>query len=126
MNPYSMAGAIIVTFALISYSIGIITEQRSHQVKKTVLIFLSIGVVLDILATAFMIIGSPNSPFTFHGFVGYSGLAAMLTDTFLIWRVYKRNGLMASVSRGLHLYSRFAYIWWIGAFITGALLVAMK
>lgn len=126
MNTYSMVGAVIVTLALISYSIGIITEQRSGLVKKSVLIFLSIGIVLDIVATACMILGSPNSPFTFHGFVGYSGLAAMLTDTFLIWRLYSKEGIGARVPKKLHMYSRFAYIWWVLAFITGALLVALK
>jgi hypothetical protein len=126
MNTYSLVGAVVVTFALIAYSIGIIAEQRSHQVKKSVLTFLSIGIVLDIIATACMILGSPNSPFTFHGFVGYSGLAAMLADTILIWRLYLKNALNVMVPKSLHLYSRLAYIWWIAAFITGALLVALK
>lgn len=126
MNTYSMVGAVVVTFALISYSIGIIAEQRSRQVKRMVLIFLSLGIVLDIFATVCMILGSPNSPFTFHGFVGYSALVAMLTDTILIWRLYSKNELNVAVPRKLHLYSRFAYIWWVGAFITGGLLVALK
>ncbi|MCF8372431.1 MAG: hypothetical protein K9H64_12455 [Bacteroidales bacterium] len=126
MNTYSLVGAIVVTFALISYTIGIISEQRSKRVNRMVLIFLSIGIVLDIFATACMILGSPNSPFTFHGFVGYSGLAAMLTDTILIWRLYAKNELNVTVPRNLHLYSRYAYLWWVGAFITGALLVALK
>ena len=126
MNTYSLVGAVIVTLALISYSIGIISEQRSGKVKQSVLIFLSVGIVLDIVATACMILGSPNSPFTFHGFVGYSGLAAMLTDTILIWRLYKSDGILAAVPKKLHLYSRFAYSWWVLAFITGALLVALK
>jgi hypothetical protein len=122
VSPILIAGTIIVNLALIAYSVGIITEQRKHRVTRTVLRFLTVGVVFDIIATACMIIGSPNSPFTAHGFLGYSSLAAMILETSLAWRQWLRNG-EAEVSRGLHLYSRIAYIWWVLAYITGAMLV---
>jgi hypothetical protein len=115
-----------VTFALLSYTIGIITEQRKRRITKVVLAFLTIGVTLDITATACMIIGSENSPFTPHGILGYSSLAAMLMDTILIWRFRLSQGPNSSVPRWLHLYSRIAYSWWVLAYITGGLLVAMK
>lgn len=125
MNTYTMTGATIVTFALISYSIGIITEQRKKVVSRTVLIFLTAGIILDITATTFMIIGSKNSPFTLHGMLGYSALLAMLTDNILIWRLRLKQGLGVSVPRGLHLYSRYAYSWWVLAYITGSMLVML-
>jgi len=126
MNPILKAGTRVVVLALISYSIGILNEQRKHAVMRVVLLFLSIGIFFDILATTFMIIGSPNSPFTLHGFLGYSALAAMLVDTFLIWKTRLVAGKNAAVPRQLHLYSRFAYLWWVIAFITGSLFVLMK
>ena len=126
MNPILIAGSIIVTLALIAYSIAIITEQRGRIISSRVLIFLTIGLVLDITATLCMIIGSPNSPFTFHGFVGYSALTVMIAENIVIWKSYLRNGLLSHVPRGAHLYSRYAYIWWVLAYITGALLVALK
>ncbi len=119
-----MAGTSIVILALISYSIGIITEQRRHRVSRLVIRALTIGVIFDISATTCMIIGSSHSPFTLHGILGYSSLAAMLTDTALAWRHRLAHG-EAEVPRGLHLYSRIAYIWWVAAFITGGLLVAL-
>jgi hypothetical protein len=73
-----------------------------------------------------MIIGSSNTPFTLHGWLGYSSLTAMLIDTVLIWRHRLKDGAKAMVSSSLHLYSRIAYIWWILAFITGGLLVLFK
>jgi len=126
MNPILTAGTRVVVLALIFYSIGILTEQRKHIITNVVLITLSIGIILDITATAFMIIGSPNSPFTFHGFLGYSALVAMLFDTILVWRFRLKNGISIKVSKVLHLYSRYAYIWWVVAFITGSLLVLLK
>jgi hypothetical protein len=90
------------------------------------LIFLTIGLALDITATTLMITGSPNSPFTFHGFIGYSALAVMIIETFIIWKNYLANGMNSKVPRTAHMYSRYAYSWWVIAYITGGLLVALK
>jgi hypothetical protein len=122
MNTLSIIGASIVTLALISYSIGILTEQFRKQILPRVLVFITLGVFLDITATVFMILGSKNSPFTIHGFIGYSALLAMLIELVRIWRTYRKYGMGAEVPRGVHLYSRYAYIWWVIAYITGSLL----
>lgn len=126
MNPLLIAGSIIVTAALAAYSIAIITEQVKKIINSTTMIFITAGIVLDIAATVCMIIGSPNSPFTFHGFLGYSALLVMLIDAILIWRTYLSEGINSKASKFLHLYSRYAYLWWVVAYITGALLVALK
>ena len=126
MNTYSMIGASIVIFALLSYSLSIITEQRKKLVTPFVLRFLSIGIVLDITATIFMIIGSTNSAFSLHGILGYSSLAAMLLDTILIWRFHLANQPGTKVPSRLHLYSRYAYSWWVIAFVTGLMLVVFR
>ncbi len=122
MKPVLIAGTTIVNLALISYSIAVITEQRHHSVIPRVRLFLILGVILDITATVCMIIGSSNSPFTLHGILGYSSLAAMSLDAVLLWRHWLRHGEEV-VPRSLHLYSRYAYLWWIAAYITGAALV---
>ncbi len=126
MNPLSKVGATIVMFALASYTVAVFTEQRQRRVAPRVLTFLTVGVVLDITATVFMILGSSKGAFTLHGFLGYSSLAAMIIDTALVWRLARRAGTNAPVPRGLHLYTRVAYGWWVAAFITGGLLVAMR
>jgi hypothetical protein len=126
MNILLVAGTRIVILALVFYSIAIITEQRKQIINNVVLTFITLGITFDIIATAFMIAGSNNSPFTLHGILGYSSLAAMLTDTVLMWRHRIRNGKSAQVAGGLHKYSRYAFTWWVLAFITGALLVVFK
>lgn len=126
MNPILMAGSTVVTLALTFYIIGIVSEQQIKQINKKVLTFLSLGLFCDISATTLMIIGSSNSPFTFHGFIGYTGLLAMLTETILAYRFYYKNGSTVSVSKGLHQYSRFALILWVLVYITGLLLVILK
>jgi uncharacterized repeat protein (TIGR03987 family) len=122
MNTLSIIGASIVTLALISYSIGILSEQIKKKLIPRVLIFITLGVALDITATIFMILGSKNSPFTYHGFIGYSALLVMLIELVRIWSTYNKRGMGAEVPRGVHLYSRYAYIWWVIAYITGSLI----
>ena len=122
MNTLSIIGASIVTLALISYSIGIISEQIKKKLIPRVMIFITLGVGLDITATIFMILGSTNSPFTIHGFIGYSALFIMLIELVRIWQLYNKTGMGAEVPKGVHLFSRYAYIWWVVAYITGSLI----
>lgn len=126
MNLILRLGTSIVFLALASYSVAIITEQRKKILNKTVLIFLTLGVVLDITATTFMILGSSKGGFTLHGFIGYSSLLGMFIDAILLWRQKSKSGLNSAVPKKLHIYSRYAYIWWVLAFITGGLLVALN
>lgn len=125
MLPLARIAATVVTLALISYSIAIITEQKKRKVINLVLFFLTLGVVLDISATTMMIIVSENSPFTIHGILGYSSLTIMIIDAVLLWRFRMKNGSEVQVARPLHLYSRIAYIWWVAAYITGTLMVVL-
>lgn len=126
MNLTLFSGTFIVTIALISYSIAILTEQMKHTINKIVVFFLTMGLVMDIAATILMIAGSKNIPFTFHGLLGYSALATMLLDTILIWKIYLRNAINPEVPRNVHLYSRYAYVWWVVAYITGGIMASMK
>jgi len=122
MKPILIAGTAIVNLALLSYSIGIITEQIKHVISRRVITFLTVGVIFDVIATACMIIGSENSPFSLHGILGYSSLTAMIIETALAWRHRLAAG-EGPVSKGLHRYSLLAYLWWVAAYITGAIIV---
>jgi hypothetical protein len=126
MKTASIIGSAIVTIALVFYSIGFSKESKGRLVNGRVLLFYTIGVSLDITATILMIIGSTKGMLTLHGMIGYSSLLGMLTDTILLWRHNIKMGQEAKVSRSLHLYSRIAFTWWIIAYITGGLLVAVS
>lgn len=126
MKTASIIGSLVVTLALVFYSIGFAKERRKKLVTYNVLLFYTIGVSLDITATIFMIIGSSKGMLTVHGFIGYSSLLGMLTDTFLLWRHNLSQGSGKEAGSRLHMYSRIAYTWWIIAYITGGLLVAIS
>ena len=121
-----MVGTSIVFFALLFYTIGILTEQKHKKVLPKVLLFLTLGIIADIIATGFMIAGSSKGIFTLHGIIGYSSLLGMLIDNVLIWRLKIRSGINADVPDSVHVYSRYAWIWWVIAFITGGLLVLIS
>ena len=126
MKTVSIIASLVVTSALVFYAIGFSRENRRKRVNGNVLLFYTIGVCLDITATILMIIGSSKGIITPHGLIGYSSLLGMLADTILLWRHNLRLGPESEVTRGLHIYSRIAFIWWIIAYITGGLLVAIS
>jgi len=126
MNKLLMVGTSVVFFALLFYTIGIFTEQKHKKVLPKVLLFLTMGIIADIIATGFMIAGSSKGIFTLHGIIGYSSLLGMLIDNVLIWRLKIRSGINADVPDSIHVYSRYAWIWWVIAFITGGLLVVIS
>jgi hypothetical protein len=126
MKIYAMIGSFVVIIALTLYSIGFAKEQRKKLVTSRVLLFYTLGVLFDISATTLMILGSTKGLLTFHGFIGYSSLLGMSIDTLLLWRYNRKNGAETKVSKSLNIYSRVAYIWWVLAFITGGLLVALR
>jgi EamA domain-containing membrane protein RarD len=121
LNSTLIKAVVVVTFALIFYSTAVLTEQRERYISKRVLTFLTAGVLFDISSTILMIIGSRKIPITIHGFIGYSALTVMLIDTILIWGFWRKNG-DSHVSRTLNLYTRFAYGWWVMAYIAGAII----
>lgn len=126
MNPTLIIAVIIVTCALVTYSVFIFAKQKLGVITPFVLAALTLGVCLDITATAVMIIGSTNMPFTVHGMLGYSALAGMLVDTVLIWRHWRSERKTEPVSRNLHIYTWLAYSWWVVAYIVGGMLAALS
>jgi hypothetical protein len=126
MKTVSIIASFIVTLALVFYATGFSKESRKRVVSGRVMLFYTIGVCLDITATILMIIGSSKGMLTVHGMIGYSSLLGMLADTILLWRHNIRHGDQTEVKRGLHIYSRIAFTWWVIAYITGGLLVAIS
>jgi len=122
VDPIRMTAVLTVTLALTLYTIGTLKQQRSRRSTAAVRGWLTVGVVFDVTATALMIVASKSLTPTVHGLLGYSALALMVTDTVLLWQHARARG-EAEVSKGLHLFSRAAYGYWVIAYVTGAVLV---
>jgi hypothetical protein len=126
MNFLAVVGAFVITLALLSYGIGSIAVVRFKIVTPGVLIFFTLGVILDFVAVAFMIIGSGKGAFTLHGYLGYSAMLTMIINLILVWRWYLKNGFDTIISNWIIIYSKIAYAWWLIVYITGSLLVIWK
>ena len=123
MNPLSLIGAFIVSFALLSYGVSSISIQRFRLITPSVLIALTLGVLLDITAVGFMIAGSGLFPISLHGVMGFVAMLTMILDAVLIWRIYMKNGLDSEISNAVVTYTKYAYVWWLIAYFTGSILV---
>jgi hypothetical protein len=125
MTPLRMAAVTTVTTALVLYSIGAVKELRARRATRGVCGNFAAGVAFDVTATLLMILATRNGGLTVHGVLGYSALAAMTTDTLLMWR-HRRSAGAEPLGERLHLYSRVAYVYWVVAYFTGAALVMMS
>ncbi len=126
MKPVLIAGISIVNLALVFYSVAILTQLRKRKLSSRVLVFLSLGLVFDITATICMILGSDEGPVTLHGFIGYSSLLGMMTDALFTFRKVRKNGLGVPVEKRFNRWSTTAWLYWIAAYITGALIIMMR
>jgi hypothetical protein len=126
MEPLAIIGAFIITLALLSYGIGSISVQRFKFITPSVLIFLTLGILLDITAVGFMIMGSDKGILSVHGLLGYSAMITMILDTFFIWRFYLKNGYDVEIPKKIITYTKYAYSWWVIAYLTGSILVIWK
>jgi len=125
MTTLRLAAVSTVTTALVLYTIGALKELRARRATPGVCGTLTAGVGFDVTATVLMILATQRGGLTVHGVLGYSALAAMATDMLLMWRHRRRSG-SDPLGRGLHLYSRLAYVYWVVAYFTGAALVMMS
>jgi hypothetical protein len=122
MNPIRMWAVTTVTLALVLYSIGTLKAQRARRSTEGVRGFLSAGLTLDVIATALMIAATGAIAPTLHGWLGYSALAFMAADVWLMWR-HARRRHDEPLPNGLRLYARLAYSYWVLAYVAGAALV---
>lgn len=126
MNPILLAGTIIVTIALISYTIAFFKIKKNRTISPSGMKYQFIGLAADITATVCMIIGSGNSMFTLHGLIGYSALSLMIIDTFGLWKHRKTNGYGTEISKKAFIFASIAFIWWAVAYLTGGMLASMS
>lgn len=124
MKTYTLVAVMIVTLALIAYTMGTVAQQRSRRISPSVVGFLTAGVVLDIVATVFMILGS-GKLVSLHGLLGYTALAGMMAEVLIVWRWRISRG-DAPITSGMALYARAAYGYWVLAFLSGGLLVGIS
>lgn len=126
MNPLAIIGAFIITLSFLAYGIGSVSLVRFRIIGRIVLLFLTMGVILDLVAILLMILGSKGSPFTLHGFLGAVAFFVMLADTIWCWKIYLTQGRDSKTRNPHVVYTKVAYLFWVVAYFTGSLIVIWR
>ena len=126
MNPILLSGISVVNIALIFYTSAFIIAIRKKLVSKLFFGVLLTGVLFDITATTLMIIGSSKGPLTLHGIIGYSSLAAMITEAINYFLFVRKNGFGKTFSEKSFKVFKYIFIYWVMAYITGAILIMLR
>lgn len=122
MNPTILTGVICVTTALILFTVLTIRTQKSKRINKCVLSGFALAVLLDLTALISMSIVAER-PFNIHGAIGYSAFLIMAIGVVRLGiAVYKGSDQLPA---SLGLYMKYAYGYWLLAYITGVLMSAM-
>ncbi|WP_319480567.1 hypothetical protein [uncultured Draconibacterium sp.] len=126
MNLLAIIGAFVITLSFLAYGIGSISLVRFNIVGRIVVFFLSLGVVLDIVAISLMTLGSKGSPFTLHGFLGATAFLVMLVNAVWCWRMFLVYGRDCKARKTHIVYTKAAYLFWVVAYFTGSLIVIWR
>ncbi|MFW5830699.1 MAG: hypothetical protein ACOC1D_05725 [Prolixibacteraceae bacterium] len=125
MNLITMTGAFVITLGLLSYGLGSISLQRFKVISSGVLIFLTLGLILDITANILFLIGN-NHLFSLRRLPACSALFIMLINVIWIWRVYYLKTKDRFAGKQLLLYSKVAFGWWLIVYMTVILFTIWK
>ena len=126
MNPLAIIGAFVITLSFLAYGIGSISLVRFKIVGRIVLTFISLGVLLDLIAILLMMKGSTGSPFTLHGFLGGIAFSVMFVEMVWCWNMYFTYGLDVKAGKPHIIYTKVAYLFWVLAYFTGSILIIWR
>ena len=120
VNPLIYFSGAAITLALIFYTYAVLGEQITKKLKTIFIVAFLSGFTLDILGTSGMFLNASGRASLIHGILGITALAVMGIHSLWATSVWlKKNELAA---QRFHHYSKFAYILWLLAFLSGPLL----
>lgn len=113
-------GIILIWMALVAYTIAV--WWRRKTLKRIHLLWFLTGFGSDLAGTWMMYLlrGGTVWPMTTHGALGL--LALLVMGLHAIWAVHTCLNTTSRVARYFHRFSRLAYLCWLIAFLTGALM----
>jgi len=117
MPLFVMIGALLMSVALILYTIGIAMTVLTGTVKKRQVILQIFAVCSDMLGTICMIVNSNGQfiPVDFHGGIGYIALSGMIVDLVFVIKHQKNERIAIS----LRIYSAFIWLLWTISYSMG-------
>ena len=116
MSVTMIVAVVLITLALVLYTIGVFAERIAKRLKKWHLLFFWSGLVCDTVATGIMMEGSA-SLFSVHGITGVVAIGLMLLHAVWASAVLAINSQRAI--ENFHRFSLGVWIIWLISYLTG-------
>lgn len=105
------SATIIITLALIFYSIGVWSERISGELKKWHLVFFVMGLICDTWGTGLMFEFVGGMTFDIHGITGLIAILLMLVHALWAYFVLRKNDEQAI--KNFHKFSVAVWLIWL-------------
>ncbi len=102
---------IIITLALVFYSIGVWSERFAGELKKWHLAFFVLGLICDTWGTGMMLEDAGGMTFDVHGISGLIAIILMFIHAFWAFLVLRKNDEKAIKS--FHKFSLLVWFIWL-------------
>ena len=112
--------AIIITLALIFYTMATWRERFAGLLNIEHLLLFWIGLAFDSVGTSLMIINSNAENLNLHSLTGYVGIILMIIHTIWASIVIARNNQKSRLH--FHKFSIVVWICWVFSYINGVFL----
>jgi uncharacterized repeat protein (TIGR03987 family) len=123
MTSTLLASLVLITLALVFYSIGVWGERLSGRLKSWHLVFFWLGLMCDTAGTGIMFEMANAQPFSVHGFTGILAIVLMLIHAVWATVVLARRDEHAIVN--FHKFSILVWLIWLIPYFNG-FFVSMK
>ena len=112
-----MLSVILITLALVFYSIGVWSERIQGRLKGWHLVFFWAGLICDTSGTAIMLEMSGAEPYSIHGLTGLLAIGLMLIHAIWATVVLIRKDERAIVN--FHKFSLVVWVIWLVPYLNG-------
>ena len=123
MSPMLATASAVISLALVAYTIGVFSERRSGELKRSHLVFFWLGLICDSTGTGLMSIMAQNSGGAMsplHPVTGFLAIALMLFHA--AWATYVVFRGNEKTRRGFHTLSIGVWLVWLVPYFVGMLI----
>ena len=112
MSPMLATASAVISLALVAYTIGVFSERRSGELKRSHLVFFWLGLICDSTGTGLMSL--------LHPVTGFLAIALMLFHA--AWATYVVFRGNEKTRRGFHTLSIGVWLVWLVPYFVGMLI----
>ena len=117
MSGLSALSMILITLALVFYSIGVWSERLAGRLKGWHLIFFWTGLVFDTIGTGIMMDMAGGLTWDIHGLTGVVAILLMLIHA--VWATVVLVKKDERMIRNFHKFSVLVWLIWLVPYVSG-------